>query len=453
MTVRQPPTAERDRRAAIWALASRILAAAAFFAANVVLGRSLGVDGFGVTTVATTVAIFASFAVSGGTNRSLLRELTAAVTVGDHPRAARALHDTLAILRWSAPLGAALAFGVTVPLTWSTGDAFALGAAAALLATLLGVTLVVADALRALGELRIASLLAGRSGGALVQLMFVAGLLACAAVDVATPLTAVTIYSLAAVAALVPSLALLVRYRRRVLGDVPPVSGPSAVHARNSLPFLFNQMALLVNGQADLWTASALLSAQEVGLYAAAVRPVAIVALPLQAAEIVMTPRIAALHATGDRELMELEARRSATFVTVGSLALFVPLLIVPELALSVMFGPEFAGAATVLRILAIGHLCNAVTGQCNTVLAMTGRERLVLAMSLAGVAASVVAGVLGAVLGGMAGLALGATVTTSGLWLIMWGLARRVTGVWTHASVAPLVRRARRPAVTRRSP
>jgi O-antigen/teichoic acid export membrane protein len=423
----------------MWALTSRVLAAGGFFGANVLLGRSLGVDGFGVATVAMTVAVFASFAVSGGTNRSLLRELTGAIAVDDHPRAARALHDVIGILRWSVPLGAGLAFVITVALSWSSAEPIPLGLAAALLATLLGTTLVIADALRALGELRMSSLLAGRSGGAAVQLTLMAGLIVCVWLGWSTPLTAVIVYSLAVAVALVPAAILVMRFRQRVLGDVPPVRGASAVHLRNSLPFLFNQMALLINGQVDLWVASALLSADQLGLYAAGLRPVTIVSLPLQAAEIVMTPRIASLHAIGDRRRMEREARRSATYVTAGSLALFLPLLVAPELALTLMFGPEFAGGAVVVRILAIGQLCNAVTGQCNTVLAMTGHERLVLGMSLLGVVGSIVASAAGALLGGLTGLALGAMITTSGLWLIMWILARRVTGVWSHATVAPL--------------
>jgi hypothetical protein len=74
----------------------------------------------------------------------------------------------------------------------------------------------------------------------------------------------------------------------------------------------------------------------------------------------------------------------------------------------------------------------------------MTGRARLVMSMSVAGGVASLLASVAGASLGGATGLAIGASVTTAGLWLVMWVLARRVAGVWTHASWRILIERVR---------
>jgi O-antigen/teichoic acid export membrane protein len=358
------------------------------------------------------------------------------------------LRDVVRILRWSVPLGGLLTFAIAAALTWSSGDGVVLGVAGGLLAIGLGLVLVLADVIRALGETRLSSMLAGRSGGAVVQVAFVVVLLASHLGKTSSALTAVLLYAVAVVLVLVPSFLVLRRWLRVKVGGVAPAADESAVHLRNSLPFLVNQMALMANGQVDLWTGSVLLSEQEVGLYAAGLRPVAVVSLPAQAAELVMSPRIAAYHARGERAQMEHEARASATLATVGAALLVLPLLIAPELLLTIAFGPDFAGAATVLRILALGQLFNSFTGQCNSVLAMTGHERLVMTMSIAGGLVSLVASVVGAVLGGSTGLAIGASVTTAGLWLVMWVLARRVAGVWTHASWSIAVERWRRRGV-----
>jgi O-antigen/teichoic acid export membrane protein len=428
-----------------WAVVSRCLAAAAFFAVNMVLARDLGVDAFGTAAVVVSVSVFGAFAVSGGTNRSSLREVSAALATGNPSRAARALHDVVRILRWSVPIGGLLSFVAASALTWSTGDGLLLGLGGALLSMTLGVVLVTADVMRALGETRLSSMLAGRSGGAVVQLVFLVVLLGGWLAGGMTAVSAIVLYALAVGLVLVPSLIVLFRWREKRVGGVEPAVDGSAVHVRNSLPFLVNQMALLANGQVDLWTGSVVLSEQQVGLYAAGLRPVAVVSLPQQASELVMTPRIAALHARGEPIRMEREARTSATFATIGSLVLIVPLLVAPELILTVAFGSDFVDATPVLRILAVGQLFNAFTGPCNAVLTMTGRERLVMTMSIVGVCASLTASIVGSLLGGTTGLAIGAAATTAGLWLVMWMLARRVAGVWTHASGRILLRSIRR--------
>lgn len=423
------------KRIASWAIASRVLAAAAFFVVNMVLARQLGVDAFGTVAVVGSVAVFGAFAVSGGANRSSMREISASLATDDTARAARALHDVVRILRWSVPLGGLLALVTTALLTWSSDRSIALGIAGAVLAIALGLVLVLADVIRALGETRLSSMLAGRSGGALVQVVFVVVLLSSQLATTSSPLAAVMLYALAVVLVLVPATFVLRRWLRVRLGGVEASSGDAAVHARNSVPFLVNQMALMANGQVDLWTGSVVLTDDQVGLYAAGLRPVAVVSLPMQAAELVMSPRIAAMHARGEHDRMEREARTSATLATVGAVVLVLPLLIAPELLLTIAFGSDFADAAPVLRILAVAQLFNAFTGQCNSVLTMTGRERLVMTMSVVGGVVSLLASIVGASLGGAIGLAIGASVTTAALWLVMWVLARRVAGVWTHAS------------------
>jgi O-antigen/teichoic acid export membrane protein len=64
------------------------------------------------------------------------------------------------------------------------------------------------------------------------------------------------------------------------------------------------------------------------------------------------------------------------------SLPLFVLTLGFPEWVLG-LFGPNFVGGATALRILALGQLINILAGPIGVVLLMTGNERQSLYVSV----------------------------------------------------------------------
>ncbi len=96
------------------------------------------------------------------------------------------------------------------------------------------------------------------------------------------------------------------------------------------------------------------------------------------------SPRFSALHAAGDAPALEALARRASwLMIAFGSVPL-AALLLVPGLALWV-FGPDFAGATDVLQLLALGQLCNALTGPAGFLLVAAGearRLRAILAMT-----------------------------------------------------------------------
>ncbi len=128
-------------------------------------------------------------------------------------------------------------------------------------------------------------------------------------------------------------------------------------------------------GQVDLVMVGLLLTKQEAGVYAAASRLSVLVQYGLIALQIVVAPQIAVAHANGRIEdmqkLVTYLALLATAFAAAASLVLVA--FAVPILGL---FGDGFADGSTVLRILVLAHIANAVTGATGTILTMTGHQR-----------------------------------------------------------------------------
>ena len=151
-------------------------------------------------------------------------------------------------------------------------------------------------------------------------------------------------------------------------------------------------------------------SSAEVGQYRVAWQIVSVVAMVVATFETVAGPQIAAAYGVQDLVAIRRIYRQSVRVMLALSSPLFIVLFAVPELILG-LFGPEFASAATPLRILAFGQLLNIATGPLGAVIIMTGHERWSLRMS--GWSLLLIA-VLGAVLIPRYGI-IGAALTSSG--------------------------------------
>lgn len=435
-------------RPASWAACARIAAAATSLLASAILGRLLGPDGFGTVALVTSVATAAAFVGSAGLNRLLLRDVSsvtrhrhvdealegATPSLAEHQRVAVELREARRLLLGSVPLAAVLSGAVIWAAAGTDGAAFSLAVAGAALTVGLSMLLVLSDLLRGMGEVRWANLASGRAGGALVLGSLVGLLLV---VQPSTALSASVCLALAATGS--AAVLLLAVHRRR--GELPSVGpGPASPVSRRTLaalaaPFAGTQLMLFIGSQVDLWVAGGMFDPSDVGDYAAALRLMALVTLPLTAAQLALVAPIAALHARGERATLERRVRSAATTAGLPALVALVPCVVVPGLVLRVVYGEGFEGAATLLAVLAVGQAVNVATGLCGTVLTMAGRQRLVLLVTGGGAAVSVVCDVGAAAWAGPVGLAVASATTTAAMFVSLWWLSRRVLGIRTEPS------------------
>ena len=108
------------------------------------------------------------------------------------------------------------------------------------------------------------------------------------------------------------------------------------------------------------------------------------------------------------------------------------------EQILTLVFGERYASSADLLRILTVGQLVCLMTGPCEILLMMAGKQNTTLRVN---VVAAIALAVIGpcAVLGfGMRGLAIAIATVTATQNLANCYLAHRLLGIVTHVGAVP---------------
>lgn len=429
-----------------WFAASYGVAIVGYLVANAVASRWLGLGSYGYFVVALTASTVVAQLGLLGAHRGGLRE-AARMAAGDVAgltilrRGARAA--TLVSLPVSALLSAAV-----VLLAYGAGrEGWAMAVGVGLLVLLGGLQKLWASYLRGLGRVRFASLLEGRSGGALVSCLQA---LALALAWWLVPGTGLAGALLAlAVGYAGPVLAAGWTVRRHLAGaegDHTLLSDLSDMVRRN-WRFAVNQLAVYASGTVEIWIAAAVLASVDASHYSAAQRMALLLAIAPTSLQVVFAPVAARMLDADDHRRLEQVLRTGATLSAAVTSVLLVPMLVAPGLLLEVAFGAPYREAALPLLLLTVANVGNVLSGLCGTALTMSHQEGAVAAVQSASVGLRVVLGTAAAVVFGLVGLAAVAAVLTVLTYTAMWWLARRRLGLRTEPTLRPRLEVLRRTA------
>ncbi len=135
----------------------------------------------------------------------------------------------------------------------------------------------------------------------------------------------------------------------------------------------------IINSNLDILMIAALKGPYDTGLYRASTSLAGIASFGLVVVNLVIMPRIAALHRSGNRAALQDLLFRSVVLITVTALAGGIIVFLGGKLMLNLIFGEDYADAYRALVILAGGQLANAFFGPVALILNMTGREKFTL--------------------------------------------------------------------------
>lgn len=423
--------------AVIWFAFSYGGAMLGYLAVNAFAARLLD-ERFGYFVIALTVSTVLGQLALVGVHRGGLRE--AARLRPDDLDGLRELRRGVRAVSWLTLPAAGVATALVTFALLDDADprsrwAIALGMGA--LVWLSGQQKLWASYLRGFGQVRLASLLEGRSGGVLVSagqgllvgavLLFFAewglgGALGALAVGYAIPVT--------------------VAWRRGArLWRHVEASGALFrdlyIVVRRHWRFASNLLGGYLNSVVEIWIAGLVLTTVETSLFSAAQRLSVLLAVPLISLGVVFSPVVSRLFGHDDRRLEKL-LRTAATLAAALTAVVLLPMLLLPAPLLVAVYGQEFAAAAPVLVLLAFGSLANVLSGLCGTVLTMSRHENVVWVVQWMAVVVRLAAGAVAATLFGAEGLGASAAVVTAGLYATLWLLARRRTGLRTHLTLRP---------------
>ena len=212
---------------------------------------------------------------------------------------------------------------------------------------------------------------------------------------------------------------------------------------RIAWPLLVTSLMTLVMGQTSVWVLGMFRSHDEVALYGAAVRLIALVAMPLLITNAVLPPVITELFIQRKYLKMEQMLRTVATLTAVPALAVILFFIFFGGFTLDLVFGEYYTGASVILMILSIGHAANIIAGSCGLTLMMTGHQSVIMYITV--FSGFLNLGLSLATVGpyGVIGVAFASATTLLIQNALMLIFTKREVGVWTHVtcSLAPFTK------------
>ncbi|MGH6767701.1 MAG: lipopolysaccharide biosynthesis protein [Xanthobacteraceae bacterium] len=191
------------------------------------------------------------------------------------------------------------------------------------------------------------------------------------------PVDAVTAMILSAAAIWLPALGQMVVLNRRLSSRIE--AGPKAndvkVWIGTALPILMAESFYLLLTHTDLLVLQQFRSPEDVAVYYAAAKTLALVAFIYFSIAATTAHRVSAYHTAGDREGLAIFLRQAIRWTFWPSLAATILLLALGKPLLA-LFGPQFTEGYHLMFILAAGLIARAAIGPMERFLNVIGQQR-----------------------------------------------------------------------------
>lgn len=251
--------------------------------------------------------------------------------------------------------------------------------------------------------------------------------------------TAVTGMSAALAATYMTSLFQLVRITRRMADHYPKAKNQYILSdwLKVALPIFLVEGIGYVMTNADVVFVGFYLEPEEVAIYFAAAKTMALMQFVLFSVKSAAAPRYSALVAEGDHESLARFAGDMARWSFWSALAVGAVILLVGDLLLS-LFGPNFKAGYPLMAVLFMGYLAKASVGPGEVLLTMAGRQRICAVLYAFTIVANIALNALLTPLYGLNGAAAAIAGTMMVEALLLHLVVRRTLGIVLFAFADP---------------
>jgi len=406
-------------------LAVRLGGLLSTFLLGVLLARLLGPGNYGIYGAVVAASALAMTLSHLGTYQLAVRELSVRASRSDWVGA-----RTIA-LQFLVVAGSASIF---LGLASILGAMFGFGPASrelyyvilgAILTVLLTISTLLASELRGLG-----ALIKGQFFEFLGRpVLSLAGLLLIIAIAFSVPaIWALWLQIAAAALALIVSAAWL--------GRALPRDGGTSATKRNfswlkaALPLGAVDLLRQLDGSYGILLMAVFAPAADVGIFRVAIACAALLGMPAAALHMILAPKVARLHAAGERLELQTILRESSAALLIILLPVTLLVGLFGEPVIVTVFGPAYAGAATPLFIFACAQTVICFFGMGPVLLAMADNEWHLIKIYLGSVVAAMAAAVPLVMLFGANGAAFAQIISFGAIGFFSWRFARRTLGL-----------------------
>jgi len=233
------------------------------------------------------------------------------------------------------------------------------------------------------------------------------------------------------------ALLLAIYYIRQLFPQARVAAGKRVISNREllsfSLPASVAGLLGVVIGRVDRLFLGYYWPASDVGIYQAAAQISIIMALVLNAFNMILTPMISEQYQKGNLKHLEELFRINTKWGIYCVVPVVLVIAFAGEDVMQVLFGVEYLSGATALRILTIGQFVNIATGATGLMLVMTGNQTVWFRISIVIVVVNLMLNYILIPAWGMNGAALATATTVGGLFLIGLLFVKRIVGIWPY--------------------
>ncbi len=430
-----------------WASIGRVLNLGLAFVSTFVLARLLTPEDFGRFNVARTTVSFLGTLAAFGLGSTALRTLGYYVSDATSVRQRHFLTQITRIAVWPIT-GAAIAGFVATLLfgkSLTGGDTNLTVAIVVVLATIAcGFLNIATDYVRGVGAPGLANILGNIIGSPVAQAGTLIGAAVFAAVGSSSWLIALAAFAAGSAIAAATGWGFL--HRRLAFNAASkPVEAPDAglPGLREILdttwPLALTTALAFISSRCDLFLTAEFPDPASMPDYIAARRAIILLVIPMSILNTTVRGIVSPLYAANMKRELQIALRGGSGLVAIPCLVAALVTLVVPQFVLRLILGTGYDGAAQLLQILVAGQLLFVLTGSCALLLSLTGNQRPMMVLNIAGVAALMVPGPWIAARFGATGLAIQFSAVQGALNLAMWVVAWKLTGINTMFSFREL--------------
>ena len=435
-----------------WAVGGKVGASMIGLATSALLTRLLSRSEVGVYLLAISVVTIGAVIGALGLPKTVVRFVAQSMALDQVGRARGVIYLVLRLGVVGA-LGVGLAYGLFVgKLLGNLFDSRALAALTGLMAGWIALSVVLeitAETFRGFHDIRMATVLGGsatggKSGGLVMRVLLLGGLAWVWLTTGETDVRTVVLISIGAGVASGLLSVWLLRSKVSSLGtsEAGQAGAGGRIGAgealRDALPVLLISLtSFVLLSASDLWILGAFRPKEEVAIYAVSAQLVALIAMPLLMTNLVLPPIIAEMYAQGQMGRLERTVRTFSTLAGAPSLLFLAAFMLLGGPIMGLVYGSGYQNGWTVLVLLSLGRLAAVWSGSCGAVLQFTGHQMSMLWVSLLTSPLFIIGALLVVRDYGPVGVA-GMTALTAVLQnVIMVLVAKKKTGIWTHASLS----------------
>ena len=427
----------------VWILGSRVLGSAAALASNSLLARMMELSAFGQFVALVSLMFLLQEITKFGLDRALLRHLSEHSESSSFHAIKQIRNRCFRLLLLTTPLSIGISitcfyFAVGFADFWHDFLLLAVLLCGVLVQTSL---LLNAESLRELHDLKYCSLFNAQKTAPSTATIFLLAVSTTYLVGI--PMTtglALGEFVLTMFCVLLLSQASFWKLASRIY---PPNdehstarSIPSVVEifsASISLVFLDMINACWEGGEPFI--AQAFLKSSDVAFFGASTQMISLVIMPTFLALQMIRSYIPLLYSQREFAKLERILRSFAGAISFVTLLPWTVLFLFADPIMGLIFGPEYAPAGNVLRVLLVGRVATFIFGTAPSVLLFTGRQNIMLVISIFSILIMFILIALFSPTWGLIGFATAGATARTIAYVGYWIAAKLVCGIWTHPS------------------